>query len=91
MIWKIFAVRDEAVEAYTTPIAVRSTGEAIRAFQDTVNKPETPFNNHPADYSLWFLGNWDDNSGAYDMEAGGPSRTMRAVDAIEQPRLGASF
>ena len=90
-VYKCFAVFDAAVGAFTSPAITRSRGEAIRAFTDQVNDAKSPFNNHPGDFSLWQLSEWDDSSGLYSSQTALPERVITAVDALTEPRLGASF
>lgn len=61
----IVAVRDLKAEAYGRPIFVNAIGQAIRSFQDEVNRPDqqNEMNRHPEDFSLWHLGEYDDQSG----------------------------
>ena len=91
MIFKCFAVYDAAVGAFTSPIIVRAKGEALRAFADQVNDPKSPFHQHPGDFSLFQLSDWDDNSGLYTAQTAIPERVLTALDALTEPRLGASF
>lgn len=63
MVLKIVAIYDAKVEAYMTPVFVRSAGEAVRSFGDAVNNPETEFNKHPEDYSIFELGDFYTQTG----------------------------
>lgn len=60
-----FAVKDLAVQAFGTPFLVRSTGEAIRSFQDEVNKQDgnSAIAAHPEDYELYRIGEYEDETG----------------------------
>jgi len=62
MLLKIFSVYDSKVEAYIQPFYMNSTGAAMRAFEDTVNDPESALNKHPEDYTLFELGTFDDQT-----------------------------
>lgn len=64
MFLKIFTVYDSKAVAYMQPFFMKSTGEAIRAFQDTVNDSKTQFNHHPEDFTLFEIGVWDDEYAA---------------------------
>lgn len=64
MILKVFTVRDAKVEAYMQPFFARAKGEALRSFMDTVSKPDHQFSEHPEDFSLYYLGEYDENTGA---------------------------
>lgn len=63
MMQKIFTVYDSKLEAYMQPFFMSSKGQAIRAFTDTVNDPSTQFNKHPEDFTLFEIGEYDDQSG----------------------------
>lgn len=62
MIMKIYTVFDSKLGAYGTPNFLQSDGVAHRAFSDHVNDERTPINKHPADYSMWHIGDYDDGS-----------------------------
>lgn len=59
----IAAIKDKAIEAFGTPIFVKTKGMAIRMFLDEQKNPESQMNKHPDDYDLWMLGHYDDNTG----------------------------
>jgi hypothetical protein len=63
------AVFDRAANAYARPMFVPSTGVAIRSFSDEVNRsdPENQLFNHPDDFDLYDFGEFDDNSGLFDL------------------------
>ena len=56
---KVFTVYDNKAEAYLQPFFMRTKGEAIRAFADSVNDPNHMFNRHPEDFTLFELGEFD--------------------------------
>lgn len=60
---KMFTVYDSKVNAYNQPFFMRSRGEATRGWSDTVNDPKTNFNKHPEDFTLFELGEYDDENG----------------------------
>ncbi|QCQ84643.1 nonstructural protein [Blackfly microvirus SF02] len=61
----MIATRDIVSNLYSVPMFVPSIGGAIRAFGDECQRDEK--NNslfqHPEDYELWHLGEYDDNNG----------------------------
>jgi len=63
MILKMFSVYDSKVEAYMQPQFYRSKGEAIRAFEGAVNSTGTQFETHSEDFTLFYLGEIDDQNG----------------------------
>lgn len=63
MTFKIYAVFDTAVGAYMQPFFLRSKGEAIRGWLDAVNDDKTQFNKHPKDFTLFEIGEYDEETG----------------------------
>lgn len=66
MIYKVFAVFDSKVGAYTVPRFARSTGEMLRIFSHTVNQTsdDNGIAANPEDYTLFQIGEYDDEKGA---------------------------
>jgi len=64
---RVVAVRDRALEAFMRPFFVPAVGQAIRSFQDEVNRvdKDNAINAHPADYDLWYLADFDEESGKF--------------------------
>lgn len=69
MNFKVYTVYDSKVEAYMSPFVMRSKGEAVRAFSDTVNEENSQFNKHPEDFTLFEIGEWNEKSGVLEMYA----------------------
>lgn len=59
-----YTIYDCKALQYHSPWWAASDGAAIRSFQDLVNDHNTTIGRHPSDYSLWFVGHYDDNKGA---------------------------
>jgi len=83
----ICAVFDLAISTFGQPLFVAGIGGALRSFQDEVNRPsdrdDNPLNRHPADFELWYLGEFDDTSGEFTLLEGERRRIARAVDIKE--------
>lgn len=62
MINKIFTVYDEKAQAYLPPFYFHQEAQARRVFTDTINSKDHQFGNHPADYTLFHIGEFDDNT-----------------------------
>lgn len=65
MIQKMFTVFDSKAEAYLPPFFMNSKGVAIRSFSDTVNDPSSQFNKHPADFTLFELGEYNEQDATF--------------------------
>ena len=67
MLQKIFAIYDSKAESFTNPVYLNSTGLAVRTFSDSVQDPESQFAKHPADYTLFELGTYDDQTAEFKL------------------------
>lgn len=65
MLLKVFSVYDVKVGAYLPPLFFRSKLEAIRAFSSAVADSQHQFCQHPEDYTLFELGEWDDGDAKF--------------------------
>lgn len=74
MIYTIVSVHDRAADAYGRPIFVNSIGQAIRSFQDEINRPHenNEMNRHPDDFDLFELGTYDEHTGKFENLKDGP-------------------
>lgn len=60
---KMFTVYDEQQKVFAKPMFFHQRGEAIRAVQDEVRNKESMLANHPEDYRLYYLGEFDNLTG----------------------------
>lgn len=63
MIRMLFTVFDSKAERFLEPFAANTVEEAIRQFRYLVNKPDHQFNLFPEDYTLFKIGEFDQESG----------------------------
>jgi len=61
---QVFSIYDQKASAFITPFFMPENEMAIRIFSDAVNDPVHQFGKHPSDYTLFNIGEYDDNSGA---------------------------
>ena len=64
---KLFTVYDEKAESYLPPFFVPTTGLATRAFTDCVNSADHQFGKHPHDYTLFYLGEFDQDKASFSL------------------------
>lgn len=62
----MFCIKDRAVNTWGDPFAQPSEQHAKRWFRDLVNDEKTPFAQHPDDYDLYSVGEYDDDGGILD-------------------------
>ncbi len=59
----IYSIYDTASATYQKPIFSRADGEIMREFQNICVDKEHPCGQHPEDYSLIRIGNFNDQTG----------------------------
>lgn len=66
----LYALFDKAINCHMNPLVFNTDGEAIRWFTTIVNNPDpnNAIHRHYGDYSLYFLGVYDDAAGAVHNE-----------------------
>lgn len=60
---KMFSIKDSKAEAYLMPIFAPTVGVAIRIFQKAATTPDSDFCRYAADYTLFEVGTWNENTG----------------------------
>lgn len=60
---RIYTVRDSKVEAYLQPFYAVNDAVAVRMIKDTANDPTTIFHKHPLDFTLLFIGIFEESTG----------------------------
>ncbi len=68
MINRMFTVFDSKASTFCAPFCFGQMGEATRAFSQSANEPGHPFNLHPEDYTLFFLGIYDGDTAKFDVQ-----------------------
>lgn len=67
MVLKIYTVYDSKTQAYLPPMFMRSKGEAVRSFEAAANDPQSTLCKYPADFTLFEIGEFDDQTGTLSM------------------------
>ncbi|WNK14387.1 MAG: nonstructural protein [Microvirus sp.] len=60
---RMYCMFDKAISAFTPPFCARTDGEAKRSFAVEVADAKGQIGRHRADYSLFFIGYYDDSLG----------------------------
>lgn len=85
---QVFSVFDSAVQAYDRPFFARTVGEAMRSWEQVVNDGQSPMSNHPADFTLFHLGEFDQATGVFS-PLPAHARISSGVEAKRQPQAEA--
>lgn len=65
---KVYTIYDNKAEIYFQPFCFATHGASLRAFKENVNDGKSTIWKHPADFTLFYVGNWDDNLGMLTTE-----------------------
>lgn len=79
---EVYSVYDSAVGAYGNPFVCRARGEAVRGFVDECMNVQSPFNKHPRDFHLYYLGSYDIGTGTFEQKTL-PVRIVGASDIVD--------
>lgn len=79
---KLFAIYDKALAAYGQVMTYTAKGQATRQFTDEVNRKDSELNKHPEDYALYYLGEYDNETGTLTTER--PICVAQASDVITE-------
>ena len=66
---KIFAIFDAKAEAYNQPFFLTNEGQATRGFSDAVNDPQSIMGKHPADFTLFRIGTYNEETAEIKSES----------------------
>lgn len=59
----IISIHDAKAEAFLNPLVFQAKAQALRGFQDAVRNPEHEMHKHPEDYTMFFCGWFDPETG----------------------------
>lgn len=75
-----YAVFDVKAQAYAQPFFAANHAVAIRNFEGAVRSGNNQLGTHPEDFSLWHLGEYDDETGTF-ANLQHPSQLLTALAA----------
>ena len=65
----VYTIYDDTAKAYMQPFFMHNHGLAVRAFTDQVNRNDenNPLNKHPEQFTLYYVGEFDDQTGNLEL------------------------
>lgn len=60
MLLRAYSIYDNKALQYHPPFFASADGAAVRSFSDAANDLQTNIGRHPSDFSLFFVGSFDD-------------------------------
>lgn len=82
MILKVYSIRDAKAEVFNTPFFQKTHGEAERSFRQLCNDEKSTVATFPEDYDLYYLGEYDDNTGKMS-SLDTPQHVIKAVQCVK--------
>lgn len=82
MIYEVFSVYDTKAQAYLPPFILPRVEQAQRIFADCINSDDHQFGKHPDDYTLFQLGQFDDDSGKFLTQRNGKVSLGNGIEYI---------
>lgn len=65
---RIYAMYDEAAAVYSRPMFMVNDATAVRNFVNACLHEDSQMYSNPADFTLFYLGEWDDVTGLFSQE-----------------------
>ena len=83
----ICSIRDSKADAWLTPMHFQSSAHALRAFGDIVNDATSDFAKHPEDYTIYKIGEFNDETGQIKSQVPDPIALAAnlVTESITQP------
>ena len=81
---KVYSIFDVVTKSYMTPFYVAVEGQAFRIFTDIVNNPEknTDISRNPGQFALFYLGEFDDQTGKFS--SGTPEEKLMGHQVVAE-------
>nr|UXQ88114.1 MAG: nonstructural protein [Microvirus sp.] len=74
---KIYVIFDSKIEAYHNPFFAQADREALTMIYETAKDPKTTFNKYPEDYTLFYIGNYNQLEGTIE-----PSNVQTSLGSV---------
>lgn len=85
MIVKIFSIYDSKAKLWTKPMFTQTEGGMLRSFMDISNDENQPIGQHPEDYALFQIGEFNEDTGNIKGFDNTERKSMgRALDFVKQ-------
>jgi len=84
MLTKIYSLYDCKAKAYLQPFYSQNKATALRAVEGAMSEGNQTFCRHPADYSLWEIGAFDDNTGLLE-HGDSPEYVIQLIELVPEP------
>lgn len=80
---KMYSLLDEKAKVFSRPFYANTDGEALRSFSSVIEDKNSMPGKFPIDFTLWKVGEFDDNTGHISMLEAGVSFLAKGVDFVK--------
>ena len=80
----IASIYDSKVRVWSFPQQFVNKGALARAWEETCNDTNSPFAKYPSDFTMFIVGEWDDETGQISMHQA-PEPLGTAVQFVRAP------
>lgn len=77
----LFTVYDVITDTYSFPFSAKNKTDATRSFRVAANDPKTSIGQNPQDYSLYYLGTYNDENASFTQDKA-PELVVRATSIL---------
>lgn len=82
---KLTSIFDAKLAIFGPPQIALTEAAAIRQFSDDVNNAQGNLSKHPEDYSLWYIGDYDDETASFSQAVPKNLVTASALKSVMSP------
>ena len=80
---RVYSIRDDKMREFQSPVLIVNDAVASRSFGDLLTQDKnSPMVRHPGDFSLWYLGDFDLETGSFDTTHEDAHVVCRASDFV---------
>lgn len=79
---QIYALKDKKAETFLNPFVAKNSAVATRILKELTQNPETALFKNPEDYSLWWIGSYNEDTGVII-----PIKTLECVGQAEDYKI----
>lgn len=83
---RMYTIRDSVTDKFFGRIFLfENDNQAVRVFKDTLMNADDPMGQHPDDYTMYYVGDYNDDEGI--PKGCDPLRVMTGVEAIKLAKI----
>ena len=81
----MYSIYDNIAKAFQNPLYAVNNGAAVRIFQEAVNDPQTYLAKAPQDYAIYYVGEYDEQTGTINAPEM-PEKIIHGNEVVDEKR-----